>query len=130
MMTDPIADMLTRIRNAYMASIKETTAPFSKVKFEIAKILVHENYLQSVEEIEEDKKKALKLVLKYDNKQPAITKIVRISKPGKRIYAGKNELKPVIHGYGLAVLSTPAGILTDKNARKAGVGGEILFQVW
>lgn len=129
--TDPIADMLTCIRNANIANKDVTEFPSSKIKVEIARVLLNEGYLANVEAVTaEEGKPRLRLTLKYSGKRKVITNLKRVSKPGVRIYAGKNELPRVLGGLGIAILSTPRGVLTDKEARKAGVGGEVLAYVW
>lgn len=131
MITDPIADMLTRIRNAQTVKKAEVFVPFSKLKFEIAKILKHENYIVSVDKIEEAKFPQLKIVLKYDdNKEPAIRSIKRISKPGQRVYVGKNNIANVLNGFGVYIISASAGLMTSKEAKRKGIGGEIICEIW
>lgn len=129
--TDPIADMLTRIRNGLTARLSSVSVPASKEKLTIANILVREGYVSSVEEKEDGNKKDIVITLKYDeNGEPVIQGIKRISKPGLRVYAGVEKLPRVISGLGIAIVSTNKGILTDKQARAAGVGGEVLAFVW
>ena len=129
--TDPIADMLTRIRNGLTAKLASVSVPASKEKLSIANILVKEGYIASVEETEENGRKNFIVTLKYDeNGEPVIQGIKRISKPGLRVYAQKDKLPQVISGLGIAIISTNKGILTDKQARAAGVGGEVLAFVW
>ncbi|GAP61897.1 MAG: 30S ribosomal protein S8 [Ardenticatenia bacterium] len=129
--TDPIADMLTRIRNAQMARHRYVDVPTSKMKHAIAQILADEGYIERVEVIEAKPRNLLRLWLKYDeNKKPAITNLKRVSKPGRRIYAGKREIPWVLSGIGIAILSTSRGIMTDRQARRLGVGGEVLCYVW
>ena len=131
MITDPIADMLTRIRNAQVVKKNEVLVPWSKLKFEIAKILKHENYIASVDKIEEAKFPNLKIVLKYDdNKEPAIKSIRRISKPGQRVYVSKNNIASVLNNFGISIISTSAGMMTSKEAKRKGIGGEIICEVW
>ena len=131
MITDPIADMLSRIRNAQAVKKSEVSLPFSRLKFELAKILKHENYLESVEKQEEAKFPQLKIVLKYDgNNQPVITNIKRVSKPGKRIYVSKNKIPIVLNNLGILIISTSSGLMTNKEAKRKGVGGEILCEIW
>ncbi|OGY41679.1 MAG: 30S ribosomal protein S8 [Candidatus Buchananbacteria bacterium RBG_13_39_9] len=131
MITDPIADMLTRIRNAQKVKKQEVLMPFSNLKFEIAKILKHENYVENVEKVSESKFPQIKIVLKYDNdKQPAIMTINRVSKPGQRVYISKNNIPSILNNYGIAIISTSAGLMTNKEARRKGIGGEILCEVW
>lgn len=127
-MTDPIADMLTRIRNAAMSGKTEVMVPFSKIKEKIAESLVNEKYLESSEKIESEK--ALKLKIKYVDNKPVITHLKRISKPGCRIYVSKDKIPKILNGYGLAILSTSSGIITDKEAKKMKVGGELLCEIW
>lgn len=129
MMTDPIADMLTRIRNASAIKKHEVVLPLSRVKFEIAKILENEGYLSHVEKIE-GPKPSLKLTLKYGAEGPAVRDVKRISKPGRRVYAPKASLPKVLNDIGIAVVSTSAGLMTNKEARKRGLGGEIVCEVY
>ncbi|MFN8670678.1 MAG: 30S ribosomal protein S8 [Candidatus Sericytochromatia bacterium] len=129
--TDPIADMLTRVRNACMASHSVVEMPCSKVKKEIASLLKNEGYISDFEEFENEKKhRNLRLKLKYVNNQQVITGLKRISKPGLRIYVGHKDVPRVLGGFGVAVISTSQGIMTDKNARNKGIGGEVLCYVW
>ena len=131
-MSDPIADMLTRIRNANTAKHDTVDVPASKTKIAIANILVDEGYIDKYELIEEGSFKTMRLTLKYgaDKNEKIITGLKRISKPGLRIYVGKDELPKVLGGLGIAILSTNQGIITDKEARKLKVGGEVLAFVW
>ena len=131
-MTDPIADMLTRIRNANTAKHDTVDVPASKMKEAIANILLEEGYIKAVEIVEEGKFKTIHITLKYgkDKNEKIITGIKRISKPGLRVYAGKDELPKVLGGLGVAIISTNKGVLTDKQAREAQVGGEVLAFVW
>lgn len=129
--TDVIADMLTRIRNAGTAKHETVDVPASSVKSAIADILVKEGYIKSVQKIEDDKQGILRITLKYTpNKKMVISGIKRISKPGLRVYANKEELPKVLGGLGIAIISTSKGIMTDKEARKLGVGGEVMAYVW
>jgi len=129
--TDPVADMLTRIRNACMASHDMVDVPYSKLKKELATVLKEEGYINSFEELEnEDKHKNLRIKLKYVNNQQVIAGLKRISKPGLRIYVGHKDLPRVLGGFGIAVVSTSKGIMTDRQARYQGVGGEVLCYVW
>lgn len=131
MITDPIADMLTRIRNAQAVNKNEVLIPFSKLKFEIAKILKHEDYIDNFEKVEEQKFPQIKINLKYkENKQPAIMHIRRVSKPGQRVYASKSEMPNVLNNLGIAIVSTSIGLLTNKDAKKKGIGGEIICEIW
>lgn len=129
--TDVIADMLTRIRNAGTAKHDTVDVPASSVKSAIADILVKEGYIKSVQKIEDDKQGILRITLKYtSNKKMVISGIKRISKPGLRVYANKEELPKVLGGLGIAIISTSKGIMTDKEARKLGIGGEVMAYVW
>ena len=130
MTTDPIADMLTRIRNANTARHSSVDVPCSKVKEAIAKILADEGFVESYEIVGEDNKKSIRLTLKYENKTRVLQGLKRISKPGLRIYANNEELPRVLNGLGIAVISTSKGIVTDKVARKENVGGEVLAYIW
>ena len=131
-MSDPIADMLTRIRNANTAKHDTVDIPSSKIKVAIADILVDEGYIAKYDIIDEGSYKTMRVTLKYgaDKNEKIITGIKRISKPGLRVSAGKDEIPSVLGGLGIAILSTNKGILTDKEARKAQVGGEVLAFVW
>ena len=131
-MSDPIADMLTRIRNANTAKHDTVDVPASKMKLAIAEILVNEGYIAKYEVLEEGNFKTIRITLKYgaDKNDRVITGIKKISKPGLRVYAGKNEIPSVLGGLGIAILSTNQGIITDKEARKLQVGGEVLCFVW
>ena len=129
--TDPIADMLTRIRNANAAGHKTVDIPASNMKKQIANILLKEGYIKSVEVIEDGLQGVVRLALKYaENKQRVLTGLRRVSKPGLRIYAAKDELPRVLKGLGIAIISTSKGIMTDKEARHANMGGEVLAFVW
>ncbi|MBA2873132.1 small subunit ribosomal protein S8 [Anoxybacillus calidus] len=130
-MTDPIADMLTRIRNANMVRHEKLEVPASKLKKEIAEILKREGFIRDVEYIEDNKQGILRIFLKYGpNNERVITGLKRISKPGLRVYAKANEVPRVLNGLGIAILSTSQGVLTDKEARQKGTGGEVLAYVW
>ncbi|MEN6594169.1 MAG: 30S ribosomal protein S8 [Clostridiaceae bacterium] len=130
-MTDTIADMLTRIRNALIAKHESVEIPASTMKKAIAQILVQEGYVKSFEIIEDGEKKTIRIVLKYGpNKQRVIVGIKRISRPGLRFYARKDEMPKVLGGLGIAIVSTSRGVMTDREARKQGVGGEVLAYVW
>lgn len=132
-MTDPIADLLTRIRNAIMAGHKIVEIPASNLKKEIARILYEKGYILSYKVVEGDGKQGiLKIALKYNpkSKKPAINNIQRISKPGLRQYVGIDEMPRVLNGLGIAIISTSKGLMTDKEARKEGVGGEVLCYVY
>ena len=130
-MTDPIADMLTRIRNANAALHETVEIPASRMKAAVLEILKEEGLVKSVETVESGKHTALKVTLKYgSNNEKVITGIKRISKPGLRVYAKKEELPRVLGGLGIAVISTSKGVMSDKQARKEGLGGEVLAYVW
>ncbi len=131
-MSDPIADMLTRIRNANTAKHDTVDVPSSKMKLAIAQILLDEGYIKKFEVVKDGKFDVIKIALKYgaDKNDKIITGIKRISKPGLRVYAGKDELPRVLGGLGIAIISTNQGIVTDKEARKLNVGGEVLAFVW
>ena len=129
--TDPIADMLTRIRNANSAKHKTVDVPASKIKIAIAEILFKEGYIKSFEVITDESQGIIRITLKYDEKGTrVIDGIRRISKPGLRVYASKEELPKVLNGLGIAIISTSKGLKTDKEAREAGMGGEVLAYVW
>ena len=129
--TDPIADMLTRIRNANSAKHKTVDVPASKMKTAIAEILFREGYIKSFEVISNENQGIIRITLKYDEKGTrVIDGIKRISKPGLRVYASKEELPKVLNGLGIALISTSKGIKTDKEARQEGLGGEVLAYVW
>jgi len=132
MMTDPIADMLTRIRNASMAQHKTVSMPSSKMKVEIARILKEEGFIRGYDLQDTEKPQpTLRLHLKYDeNRRPVITGIERVSKPGRRTYFGRNDIPWVRAGLGLAIVSTSRGMMPGRDARKAGVGGEVVCYVW
>ena len=131
MLTDPIADMLTRIRNAIMVKHEQVSIPASNEKRAIAKILLDEGYIVEYNEVEENGHKNITITLKYDESGDSVIQgLKRISKPGLRIYAQKDKLPKVISGLGIAIISTNKGIVTDKQARKLGVGGEVLAYVW
>ena len=131
-MSDPIADMITRIRNANTAKHDTVDVPASKMKESIAKILLDEGYIKSYEILEDGIAKTIKITLKYgvDKNQKTISGIKRISKPGLRVYAGKDELPKVLGGLGIAIISTNKGVVTDKEARAMNVGGEVIAFVW
>lgn len=126
---DPIADMLTAIRNAQAAKLASVTLPASKTKAAILTILKREAYIENFS-VSDDIKKTLTIELRYNNRLPAITHVKRVSKPGLRIYRKRSELPRPLRGLGIAILSTPSGIVTDREARKLGTGGEILCEIW
>lgn len=130
-MSDPIADMLTRIRNAGMAKFNSVDIPGSKMKMELAKVLKNEGYIRNYKFIKDGRQGILRIYLKYDGNQAHIIyRIERVSKPGRRVYKKSKEVKPYYNGLGIAILSTSRGIMTDKRARKENVGGEIICRVW
>ena len=128
--TDPIADMLTRIRNAYIAKHDEVSIPASNIKKAIAAILLEEGYIKSYQVIEDGKQGIIRITLKYNGKQKTIQGLRRVSKPGLRIYSSCEDMPKVMNGLGVAIISTSKGIMTDKQARSENVGGEVLAFVW
>jgi small subunit ribosomal protein S8 len=131
MTTDPIADMLTRIRNAVRAKHARVDLPSSKLKIEIARILKEEGYLTNFKVMEEKGKKTLRVFLRYTpDRRGVITDLRRVSRPGSRRYVGKTDIRAVVGGMGIAIVSTPRGLMTGHAARKEGVGGELLCEVW
>ncbi len=129
--TDPIADMLTRIRNANTSKHSTVDIPASKMKLGIAEILFREGYIKAFEEIKDDNQGVIRITLKYDeNGKRVIDGLKRISKPGLRVYSSCEDLPKVLNGLGIAIVSTPQGLKTDKEARQLGVGGEILAYIW
>ena len=131
MMTDPVADMLTRVRNANQALHDQVTMPASKLKAELAKLLESEGYIVGWEESGEGKHRTLLVKLKYDkSRRQVISGLRRISKPGRRVYVDRDSIPKVLGGMGVAVISTSQGLLTGQEARRRGVGGEILCEVW
>lgn len=130
-MTDPIADLLTRVRNANMVKHTSVDVPASNVKNKIVEILLEEGYIKGYDIIEDGKQGLIRIELKYgENKERVITGLKRISKPGLRVYAKKTDIPKVLGGLGLAIISTSNGIITDREARKLGVGGEVICYVW
>ncbi|WP_067934873.1 30S ribosomal protein S8 [Alicyclobacillus kakegawensis] len=130
-MTDPIADMLTRIRNANAVGHDKVEVPGSNLKRAVAEILKREGYIRDAEFIADDKQGIIRLFLKYGrNQERVITGLKRISKPGRRVYASRDEIPRVLGGLGIAILSTSKGVVTDKEARKLGVGGEVICYIW
>jgi small subunit ribosomal protein S8 len=131
MMTDPIADMLTRIRNAIQSQKEMVEVPFSKVKLGILKILQQEGYVRSAQVAMDGQKGKIQVALRYGSKkEPVITDLNRVSRPGRRVFVGYNDIKPVFGGLGVSVLSTSKGLMTDKQAKESKMGGELLFTVW
>jgi len=130
-MTDPIADMLTRIRNGSKAKLEKVDIPSSKLKLEIAKILKDEGYIKNLKMVKDRRQGVIRVYLKYtDEEVPVIQGLKRVSKPGCRVYAGNDAIPKVLAGLGVAILSTPNGIQTGKQAKKDNVGGEVLCHVW
>ena len=130
-MSDPIADMLTRIRNAGKAKFNSVDIPGSKLKTELAKVLKDEGYIRNFKFVKDKKQGILRIYLKYDEKQkPVIYNLERTSKPSRRVYLKSRDVKPVYNGLGIAILSTSRGVMSDKRARKENVGGEILCTIW
>ncbi len=134
-MTDPISDMLTRIRNALAVKKTEVILPYSKIKFGIAKVLEKEKWLKKIEVLSQGKDeknfKQIKLILKYDDQdQPVIRTLKRISKPGQRVYVKKDRIPSVLQGLGMIILSTSKGLMTGQDARKKGLGGELICEIW
>jgi small subunit ribosomal protein S8 len=130
-LTDPVADFLTRIRNAMRARHQKLDVPASKLKAEIARILKEEGYIANYKPTEEDGQKVLRVYLKYNaNNESVIKDLKRVSRPGCRVYQGKNDIRRVQGGLGIAILTTPKGVMTGRQARREGVGGELLCEVW
>ncbi len=127
---DPIADLLVRIKNAQASSRESVEVPFSKAKLAIAKILEREGFVGAVEKKGLKNKEKIEIILKYDQGAPAISELKRVSKPGQRIYISGDKVRSVKQGYGRAIISTSRGLMTDKEAKKNKIGGEILCQVW
>jgi small subunit ribosomal protein S8 len=130
MVNDPIGDMIAQVKNAKMAGIKVITLPYSQLKHNVANIMQKEGYLVKVEKTGESPKHNLKIELKYHGNDPVLTDVKRKSKPGLRVYVGKDMIPHVIGGMGIAILSTPQGIMTGTEAKKRGVGGELLCEIW
>lgn len=131
-MTDPIADLLTRIRNAQQAGHASLTVPRSKIKVAIARILENEGFIANLQDDPEDGHQgSIRIGLRYDEEDAGVIRgLLRVSKPGRRVYVGRSEIPRVRNGLGIAILTTPQGVLTDRDARIAGVGGEVLCHVW
>ena len=130
-MTDPIADLLTRIRNALLAKHDRLDVPSSKLKRNICALLKQEGYIQDFEVIDQSPQDSLRIFLRYtDAGTPAMRRMSRVSKPGRRVYRGADDIKPVLNGLGTAIVSTSRGLLTDRQAREMRVGGEILCEIW
>ena len=130
-LTDPVADFLTRIRNAHKARHQKFDVPASKLKLEIARILKEEGYIANFKSTDEEGRKVLRVYLKYGpNNEGVINNITRVSRPGCRVYVGRNEINRVLGGLGINILTTPKGVMTGRQARKEGVGGEVLCEVY
>ena len=130
-LTDPVADFLARIRNAIGARHQKLDVPASKLKTEIARILKEEGYIANFKPVEEDGHKLLRVYLKYSsNNEAVISNLARVSRPGCRVYVGRNEIPRVLGGMGINILTTPKGFMTGRQARKEGVGGEVLCEIW
>ncbi len=129
-MIDPITDTLNQIRNAQAVAKPDISLPFSKMKYEIAKILSEEGFIGDVKKVKTEKKKTLSIILKYNDGAPAISGLKRISKSGQRIYKKASAIRPVKRGYGIAIISTSKGLITNKKAHKQKLGGEIICEVW
>ena len=130
-MTDPIADLLTRIRNAHRAKHDRLDVPASKVKLEVCRILKQEGYIKNVTVVEEKPSDLLRIILSYDKEGgAAISRMRKVSTPGRRVYRGADAIKPVLNGLGIGIVSTSKGLMTDRQAREQRVGGEILCEVW
>lgn len=130
MVTDPIADMLTRVRNAALIRSEKVDIPASKIKLEVAKILKEEGFIRAYKILKDKKQGILRLTLKYVDNENVISGLKRISKPGRRVYVGSKEIPRVMGGVGIAVLTTPRGILSDKTCRRENIGGEVICYVW
>ena len=129
-MTDPIADMLTRVRNSQAVNKETVSLPFSEFKFNLAKIILKNGYLADVKKNTEENKSEIILTLGYDNNKPLISHIKRLSRPGRRIYTSKDKIRPVLRNYGISIISTSAGLMTNKEARKNNLGGELICEIW
>lgn len=129
-MTDPITDMLNRIRNAQAVAHTTVDVPFSNLKFEIAKILDKEDFIEKIEKANKKNRKVIEITLKYINKTPAISGMIRVSKPGQRIYIESSKIKRSKGGYGIYIISTSKGLMTNNEARKNKLGGELMCEIW
>lgn len=129
-MTDPITDMLNRLENGQAVNKKTVDIPFSKIKYRIAKVLEAEGFIESAAKKGRNPKKVIRVNLKYEDDKPGITNTERVSKPGRRVYTSLKEIKPVRGGYGISIISTPKGVMSNKEAKSAGLGGEILCKVY
>ncbi len=129
-MTDPISDMINRILNAQAVLHPTVTFPFSNFKYEIGKILEKEKFIDKIEEKGKKVKRVIEITLKYEDKIPVISRLRKVSRPGQRIYSEYKEIKKVKGGYGISIISTPKGLITNKEARKKKMGGEVILEVW
>jgi small subunit ribosomal protein S8 len=131
MMTDPISDMLTRIRNASMAGLEKVDVPASKIKIEITKILKEKGFIKSFKVLRDKKQGIIRIAMKYfDNNEKALTGLKRVSTPGRRVYVDKKKIPKVMGGYGISIISTSKGVLIDEICRQKGIGGEVLCSIW
>lgn len=130
-MTDPIADLLTRIRNAHRAKHDRLDVPASNLKMEVCRILKEEGYIKNVEMVEGEPRSVIRVFLAYNKEgKPGIQRMQRVSTPGRRVYRGADDIKPVLNGLGVGIVSTSQGLMTDRQARKRRVGGEVLCEIW
>ena len=130
MLTDPIADMLTRVRNATRIRAEKVDIPISKMKLEIAKILKEEGFIRAYKILKDRRQGVLRVILKYVDTESVISGLKRVSTPGRRVYAGKKEIPQVMGGLGIAVLTTSKGVLSDRTCRRDGIGGEVICYIW
>lgn len=130
MVNDPVGDLLAQIKNASMARLQSIELPHSRMKLSVAKILSQEGYIGAVETVGAEPKRMLRIGIKYQGDEPVITGVKRMSKPGLRLYVNRNTIPTVVGGMGIAVVSTPQGVMTGKDAKKKGIGGEILCTIW
>lgn len=126
MVSDSLGDALIRIKNGYMVSKVDVAVPYSKLVLNLCQLLGKEGFIENVEKVGRE----VKVTLKYEGREPALTDVKRVSKPGLRVYKGVKELPRVLNGFGIAIVSTPKGLMTDREARKAGMGGEVMAEVW
>lgn len=130
MTSDPLGDALIQIKNGYLSRKESVTLPHSKIKEELVKLMVKKEYIESIKVIAGKKGKLLKIVLSYKDKRPALTNVVRVSKPSLRVYADKNSILTVLGGLGFTIISTPSGLMTGAEARKRKIGGEVICKIW
>lgn len=129
-MTDPISDLLTRVRNAQMARHRTVTLPISRMKTEIVKIMKHEGYIDGFLEIPGEPQGSLEIELRYNDETPVIAGMKRVSRPGRRVYSGKDSIPKVLDGLGITIVSTPQGVMTGSECARRGIGGEVLCNIW